>query len=441
MLWSKKVRAKTWMARHPLYEVILITILTVAVSFMNEYTRMGGPELIADLFSECHEHESLEGLCVSRPSQIGPLVSSVAWAMIVKGILTIITFGIKLPAGIFIPTLCVGACFGRIVGLLVQYAQWTHPNSQFFAWCGAEQQGSACIVPGVYAMIGAAATLSGVTRTTISLVVIMFELTGTLTYSVPVMLSVLVARTIADGLEHKGIYDLVLEFSGLPYLDAKEEHTWQGVSIVDALDTDVEVIDVDEGNTVASLREKLEHLALVTRNPDGGFPIVCSRSSSTSNTFSLSTGSPRRRLVGYIAAQELEHGLNRVVAAEEADVDPTRLMCTFNFLPRPDVQPSDSAQTSENSSHGADRASAEQYMRDSTLLASIDSPRDLSIFVDRAPITLTTCSPLELVHQMFVKLGVRYLIALNADGTLNGVIFKKRWLAFLHTLDKGRKHA
>lgn len=165
---------------------------------------MSGPELIADLFSECHEHESLEGLCVSRPSQIGPLLSAITWAMISKGVLTIITFGIKLPAGIFIPTLAVGACFGRIVGLLVQYSQWTHPEARLFQWCSDAE--TACIVPGVYAMVGAAATLSGVTRTTVSLVVIMFELTGTLTYSVPVMLAVLVARTVADGLEQKGIY-------------------------------------------------------------------------------------------------------------------------------------------------------------------------------------------------------------------------------------------
>ena len=77
-------------------------------------------------------------------------------------------------------------------------------------------------------MVGAAATLSGVTvsvtmlwfyalligllkRTTVSLAVIMFELTDTLTYAVPIMLSVLVAKTVADALEPKGIYDLVIE--------------------------------------------------------------------------------------------------------------------------------------------------------------------------------------------------------------------------------------
>jgi chloride channel 3/4/5 len=39
----------------------------------------------------------------------------------------------------------------------------------------------------------------------------MFELTDTLTYAVPVMLAVLVAKTVADLLEPKGIYDLVIE--------------------------------------------------------------------------------------------------------------------------------------------------------------------------------------------------------------------------------------
>lgn len=39
----------------------------------------------------------------------------------------------------------------------------------------------------------------------------MFELTDTLTYVVPVMLSVLTAKAVADALEPKGIYDLVIE--------------------------------------------------------------------------------------------------------------------------------------------------------------------------------------------------------------------------------------
>jgi chloride channel 3/4/5 len=395
VLWSTRVRAKTWMARHPVYEVAMITIISVAFTFLNGYTRMSGPELIADLFGECHEHESLDGLCVSKASEIGPLLQAILFAMISKGLLTVVTFGIKLPAGIFIPTLAVGACFGRIVGLLVQYAQWTRPDSVVFQWCPVGN--SSCIVPGVYAMVGAAASLSGVTRTTVSLVVIMFELTGTLTYAVPVMLSVLVARTVADALEHKGIYDLVLQFSGLPYLDAKEEHTWQDVSILDAVDTGVDLIVLDQENTVDSLRQKLQRLSLGLGYTDGGFPLVIRQSTTVK----------KWKLVGYIAAQELEHGLNRLMLSDPG-ADPSQLLCTFRHV---------------SLGHTSDEADG--TMRDSLFL-SMEEPSDLSVYVDKAPLTITTSSPLELVHQMFVKLGVRYLVVLNTDGSFRGLIFKKR---------------
>ncbi|SAM84916.1 uncharacterized protein UBRO_05881 [Ustilago bromivora] len=448
MFWAKNVRAKTWMARHPVFEVVLITLVSAAFSFYNGYTRMGGVELIADLFSECHEHESLEGLCVSQPSQIGPLVLAILCAMVIKGLLTIITFGIKLPAGIFIPTLAVGACFGRIVGLLVQYVQWTHPELGFFSWCPASD--SACIVPGVYAMVGAAAALSGVTRTTVSLAVIMFELTGTLTYSVPVMLSILVAKTIADALEHKGIYDLVIDFSGLPYLDSKTEYIWNGVNVTDAMETEVEVICLDAYNTIQSLGEKLDRLARGSGYTDGGFPIVSRVTPSPSSAqpgsppLSASIGSmadliqqapsggsssgsdsdsdsDSYQMVGYIAASELEHALARAVRAD-TDMRPEAARCSFKNLPFVRAEQEGKA-----------------GVRDSVLFTASD-PLDLSRYVDKAPITVQVHSPLELVHQYFTRLGVRYLIVVDEKGLYRGVIFKKSYLKFLADMEEQAEH-
>lgn len=46
---------------------------------------------------------------------------------------------------------------------------------------------------------------------TVALVVIMMEITNSMNYVVPVMVAVLVAKTVADALEKKGIYDLVIE--------------------------------------------------------------------------------------------------------------------------------------------------------------------------------------------------------------------------------------
>lgn len=123
---------------------------------------MGGTELVYNLFSECvSDKNTHEGLCPRDPvAYAGPLAKSIAIALIVKGALTIVTFGIKLPAGIFIPTLGVGACFGRILGIGVQYLQYKHPDLPMFSVCNGDRD---CVIPGLYAMVGAAATLSGVT--------------------------------------------------------------------------------------------------------------------------------------------------------------------------------------------------------------------------------------------------------------------------------------
>ena len=60
----------------------------------------------------------------------------------------------------------VGACFGRILGIGVQYLQFRHPDSGIFRACNGDKD---CVIPGLYAMVGAAATLSGVTVSSFAL--------------------------------------------------------------------------------------------------------------------------------------------------------------------------------------------------------------------------------------------------------------------------------
>jgi chloride channel 3/4/5 len=76
---------------------------------------MGGTELVYNLFAECRTGSSHSGLCVlDPPTQAAPVIRAIGVALVVKGLLTIVTFGIKLPAGIFIPSLGVGACAGPL---------------------------------------------------------------------------------------------------------------------------------------------------------------------------------------------------------------------------------------------------------------------------------------------------------------------------------------
>lgn len=64
------------------------------------------------------------------------------------------------------------------------------------------------ISPGIFAIVGAAAFLAGVSRMTISLCVIIFELTGELEYVLPHMITILVAKWTADALRKESVYDL-----------------------------------------------------------------------------------------------------------------------------------------------------------------------------------------------------------------------------------------
>jgi chloride channel 3/4/5 len=142
-----------------------VTLLTTAFCFLNPYTRMGGTELVYNLLAECRtgSGNTHSGLCIVDPGSLAhvwPVARAILVAMCVKGALTVITFGIKVPAGIFIPTLGVGACAGRLLGIAVQWAQWRYPTSPVFGACKGDLD---CVIPGLYAMVGAAAALSGVT--------------------------------------------------------------------------------------------------------------------------------------------------------------------------------------------------------------------------------------------------------------------------------------
>lgn len=63
----------------------------------------------------------------------------------------------QVPSGLFIPSMAIGAIAGRIVGIAVeQLAYYHHDWFLFKEWC---EVGAACITPGLYAMVGAAACL------------------------------------------------------------------------------------------------------------------------------------------------------------------------------------------------------------------------------------------------------------------------------------------
>lgn len=72
------------------------------------------------------------------------------------------------------------------------------------------------IVPGGYAVVGAAALAGAVTHT-VSTAVIVFELTGQIAHILPVMIAVILANAVAQSLQ-PSLYDSIIRIKKLPYL-------------------------------------------------------------------------------------------------------------------------------------------------------------------------------------------------------------------------------
>lgn len=117
-------------------------------------------------------------------------------------ILALFTYGISVPAGLFIPVILTGATYGRLTGMLMGL--------------------SSNLDEGLFAVLGAASFLGGSMRMTVSLCIILLELTNNL-YMLPlVMLVLLISKTVADAF-NSGVYDQIVHMKGFPYLEAHAE--------------------------------------------------------------------------------------------------------------------------------------------------------------------------------------------------------------------------
>ncbi|KAL9121832.1 MAG: hypothetical protein Q9187_001607 [Circinaria calcarea] len=362
-LWSKSFRKYGIIKNHPVFEVFLVVLATALLQYPNPLTREPGDVIIKNLLIDCRDTNESWVCQMEARNQRSGYIGWLVYGTVAKLFLTIITFGCKVPSGIIIPALDAGAFFGRLVG------QWI-----------------TTISPGIFAMVGAAAFLAGVSRMTISLCVIMFELTGELEYIVPHMIAILVAKWVSDALEKEGVYDLAQTVLGHPFLDLDNSMSLvqKEAALVEALipprQTMHEItVDVPKDGFIAGtiLEEKLERLK--SRGlMDAGLVLV-----------------QNGMLQGYLAEGELDFGLNEL-ARTWGSTSRIRLLGNAD-----------------------------------------DGEFDLSMFVDRTPLTICAQAPMEYAVEMFGKLGLRYLCVVEeGSGKLLGVIIKKRLVAWL----EGIKH-
>lgn len=143
------------------------------------------------------------------------------------------------------PVILTGATYGRLIAMLMgSYSNLDH---------------------GLFAVLGSASLLGGSMRITVSVCVILLELTNNLLLLPLVMLVLLISKTVADAF-NANIYDLLLKLKGFPYLEAHAEPYMRQLMVADVVAGPLQVFNGVEkvGNIVHVLRT----------TGHNGFPVV-----------------------------------------------------------------------------------------------------------------------------------------------------------------------
>ena len=159
-----------------------------------------------------HINELADIFFGSREDSIGAILTSPdqfnIWTLFTVSVvfypLMLLTLGVAIPSGIFMPTFLIGSSLGAVAGLLFQH------------WISAE------LSPATFALLGAAALLAGMQRSTVSLCVILVEGTGQVKILIPVIITVVIAQYVAELVCKNGLYETSIKINRYPFLDHEE---------------------------------------------------------------------------------------------------------------------------------------------------------------------------------------------------------------------------
>ncbi|KAI5288017.1 glycerol ethanol, ferric requiring protein [Ascosphaera atra] len=243
---------------------------------------------------------------------------------------------------------------------------------------------------------------------TVSVTVIMFELTGATTYILPTMIVVGVTKVVSDVLEpgQGGIADRMIKVNGLPFLDNKEEHVF-GVPVSRAMTRRVVSIP-DEGMTVRELRELLERDGEGERAGDADGAVAHYKKRQYQGWPIVAEGKAKV-VVGWIGRMELEYAIEKAKARHGRLHGDHLQDLPVRFVPREE---------------GSDEAT------------DVTGALDFSAYVDRAPISVHPGLALETVIEMFKKIGPR-VILIVWQGSLCGLVTMKDVLRFQYAVEEG----
>ncbi|OAE18083.1 hypothetical protein AXG93_2899s1120 [Marchantia polymorpha subsp. ruderalis] len=246
--WRRNVLHKRG-AKTKIVEAVLVSLLTSVLSFglplLTKCTPCPDPEKYPDIFhcSADNEYNDLATIffntqddairnLFSTRTQHEYSATSLIMFLSMFYSLAVITYGTAVPAGQFVPGIMIGATYGRLVGMLI---------------VNLSQKDN--IDEGTYALLGAASFLGGSMRMTVSLCVIMVEITNNLKLLPLIMLVLLTSKAVGDAF-NSGFYESHAILRQIPILESRPKRYMRNRTARDASSSNKVIDHLQSGESV-----------------------------------------------------------------------------------------------------------------------------------------------------------------------------------------------
>ena len=198
--------------QRPIVEVLVVALLSDSLSFWNPFTRNGVASTLTELATPCNHSNASDPPSIQDPhghslcptmADIPTHITTLLVALTIKAFLTVLSFSLEVPAGIYVPSMVLGALLGKCLGHALQFFIFSAPRLSIFVTCASA---STCITPGAYALAGAGALVCGVTRLPITLAVALLEISRSTDYAIPFSLAMFAAKWSGNMVEPETFY-------------------------------------------------------------------------------------------------------------------------------------------------------------------------------------------------------------------------------------------
>eukprot|EP00812_Abedinium_dasypus_P009731 NODE_33_length_2582_cov_278.747131.p1 GENE.NODE_33_length_2582_cov_278.747131~~NODE_33_length_2582_cov_278.747131.p1 ORF type:complete len:739 (-),score=193.01 NODE_33_length_2582_cov_278.747131:352-2445(-) len=196
---------------------IIFSVLPLSVGCKDDLENANGDQDLHYVMHHCtdNHHNSVATLLFSGTERAvlhlysrlsGNMgLSALAATLVGYTTLAVLIAGIAIPMGNFIPTMLIGALAGRFFGEALQQVDMAFDISS----------------PGVYALMGSGAMLSGFTHMTIAIAVLLSEALQDFSILTPLMLTIFVSHFVSHLLQRRSYDEVLILRKGIPYLEAE----------------------------------------------------------------------------------------------------------------------------------------------------------------------------------------------------------------------------